>query len=145
MRNYVLLLAGVCLLQPALAHAQTTSKPQPPAPAASKPAAPGQTAAKPAPPAAAKKEITVPEKVLKTYAGEYQQEERILEIELKDGGLWGAPQGQNKRQLFAESTTKFYLKDLPIQLTFQKDKKGIVTGLQMQQGDGPIRDMKKVK
>jgi hypothetical protein len=145
MRNYVLLLAGVCLLQPGLAHAQATSKPQPPAPAATKPAAPGQSSAKPAPPAAAKKEIKVPEKVLKTYVGDYQQEERVLEIEFKDGSLWGAPRGQNKRQLFAESTTKFFLKDLPVQLTFQKDKKGIVTGLQMQQGDNPVRDMKKVK
>src|SRR5687767_3817427 len=142
MRNFVMLLAAVCLLQPAFAHAQAISQPKPPAPTATKPAAPGQTAAKPAPPAAAKKEIKVPEKVLKTYVGEYQQEERILEIELKDGGLWGAPKGQNKRQLFAESTTKFYLKDLPIQLTFQKDKKGIVTGLVMQQGDGEPRDMK---
>ena len=142
MRNYVLLLAGLCLLQPAFAHAQATTKPQPPAPTASKPAAPGQTAAKPA---AAKKEIKVPEKVLKTYAGDYQQEERVLEIELKDGGLWGAPRGQDKRQLFAESTTKFYLKDLPIQLTFQKDKKGIVTGLLMEQEGRPNREMKKVK
>jgi hypothetical protein len=125
MRNYILLLAGVCLLQPAPVHAQT--------------------AAKPAPPAAARKEITVPVKVLKTYAGDYQQEERILEIDLKDGGLWGAPKGQNKRQLFAESPTKFYLKDLPIQLTFQKDKKGIVTGVLMEQEGRPARDMKKVK
>lgn len=135
MRNYVLLLAGLCLLQPAFAHAQATSTPQPPATAASKPAAP----------AAARKEIKVPEKLLTTYVGEYQEEERILEIELKDGGLWGAPKGQNKRQLFAESTTKFYLKDLPIQLTFQKDKKGIVTGLLMEQEGRPTRDMKKVK
>ena len=135
MRNYVLLLAGLCLLQPALANAQATSTTQPPAPAASKPVAP----------VAAKKEIKVPEKVLTTYAGEYQEEERILEIELKDGGLWGAPKGQNKRQLFAESTTKFFLKDLPIQLTFQKDKKGIVTGLLMEQEGRPTRDMKKVK
>jgi hypothetical protein len=129
MRNYVLLLAGVCLLYPALAQAQATTTPQPPAPAA----------------AAAKKEITVPEKVLTTYAGEYAQEERVLEIELKDGSLWGAPKGQNKRQLFAESTTKFFLKDLPIQLTFQKDEKGIVTGLLMEQEGRPTRDMKKVK
>ena len=142
MRNYALILGAVCLLQPTVASAQAPAS-KPPAQTASKPAA--QPAAKPAAPAAAKKEIKVPEKVLKTYAGEYSAEQRVLEIELRDGSLWGAPQGQDKRQLFAESTTKFYLKELPIQLTFQKDTKGTVTGLLMEQEGRPTRDLKKVK
>ena len=47
-------------------------------------------------------EIKVPEKVLKTYVGEYElTPERILTITLEGGSLWGQPSNQEKRQLFA--------------------------------------------
>jgi len=137
MRNSLLVL-GVCLL-PALASAQapaTTAKPQTPA----------QTAAKPAPPAVERKEIKVTDKVLKSYVGEYEMTpERTLTITLKDGYLWGEPTGQTARQLFAESQTKFFLKEIDAQVTFKKDAKGVVTGALMQQAGRPDRDMKKVK
>lgn len=58
--------------------------------------------------------------------------------------MWGQPSGQTKRQLFAESQTKFFLKDAPVEVTFQKEK-GKVVGLAMKQGDRPERQLKKVK
>jgi hypothetical protein len=138
MRNYVLLLASVCLLQPGLAHAQT--------PATSKPQAPPQTTAKPAAPAAERKEIKLSEKVLTTYVGEYEMgPDRILTITLDKGYLWGQPTGQTKRQMFPESQKKFFLKDIDAQVTFQKDAKGKVTGMVMDQEGRPQRELKKVK
>ena len=140
MRKYVLLLAGVCLLHTSIAAAgQATGA------AGAKP--PAQTA-KPADKPAAnadKKEIKVPVKVLQTYVGEYQLDEtRSLTFTLEKDHLMGGPTGQTPHQLYAESQTKFFLKTLPIQLTFQTEK-GKVTGVHMQQEGRPDRDLKKVK
>ena len=141
MHKGLFLLAGVALLSSSLVAAAAQagaagSKPQP-------------QSAEPAPfkPAAERKEITVTEKVLKTYVGEYQMEgdtSRSLNIVFKDGSIWGSPTGQEPRQLFAETQTVFFLKDLPIELTFKKDAKGTVTGLAMNQ-NGRVRDLLKVK
>jgi len=140
MRKYVLLLAGVCLL-----HTSTAAAAQATGAAGAKP--PAQTAQPADKPAANadKKEIKVSEKVLQTYAGEYQLDEtRSLTFTLDKGSLWGGPTGQTPHQLYAESQTKFFLKTLPIQLTF-KTEKGKVTGLLFQQEGRPDRDLKKVK
>lgn len=135
MRVYLSLALGICLLQPGLAQAQAAPKPQAPAPAASQPQAPAQE----------RKEIKVPESVLKTYVGEYEMgPDRILTLTLEDGSLWGQPTGQVKRQLFAESETKFFLKDLNAQITFQKEK-GKVLGMLMDQEGRPQRELKKIK
>lgn len=130
------LLLGLALLQPTAALAQGTAKPQTPPPAA----------AKPQPPAVERKEVKVTEKVLKTYVGEYElQPGRTITITLENGSLWGQPTDQSKRQLFAESQTKFFLKEADVQLTFKKDPKGAVTGLMMQQGGRPDRELKRIK
>jgi hypothetical protein len=84
--------------------------------------------------------------VLKTYVGEYEMTGgRVLTLTLENGSLWGQPTDQQKRQLFAESDTKFFLKDLDVQLTFQKDPKAKVVGLVMDQGGRPQRELKKLK
>ena len=112
------------------------AKPNPPAPAATKPEAPPQE----------RKEIKVAEKVLKTYVGEYSlTPERILTVTLEDGYLWGQPTDQTKRQMFPESQTKFFLKDIDAQVTFQKDAKGVVVGMLMDQAGRPQRELKKIK
>ena len=135
MRSSFILLAGLCLMQPAPAQAQDP-KPQPPA----------QGATKPQEPPTERKEVKVAEKVLKTYVGEYEMgPDRILTLTLEDGYLWGQPTNQSKRQLFAESQTKFFLKDLDAQVTFQKDPKGAVIGMVMDQAGRPQRELKKIK
>jgi hypothetical protein len=138
MRTSLLLLAGVCLLAPALAQAQGTAAPKTP---------PAQGApAKPANPNGDKKEIKVSPKVLQTYAGEYEfGPDRTLTVTFDNGSLWGQPTGQDKRQMFAESPTKFFLKDLPVTLEFRKDAKGKVTGMHMVQEGRPERELKKIK
>ena len=138
MRKGLLLLAAVSLLTTSLV-AQAAQTP--------KPATPQTAAPAPFKPAAERKEITVTEKVLKTYAGVYELETdatRSLTIEFKDGSIWGAPTGQNLRQLFAETQTVFFLKDLNVELTFKKDAKEVVTGLTMNQ-NGRLNELKKVK
>ena len=138
MRNYVLLLAGLCLIHPALARAQggATTKPQPPAAAAAKPAEPPKE----------RKEIKLTEKVLQTFVGEYQMgPDRTLTVTLESGSLWGQPTDQQKRQMFPEAPTKFFLKDLDVQIAFQKDAKGVVTGMVMDQAGRPQRELKKIK
>ena len=139
MRKYVLLLAGVCLLHTSIAAAgQATG-----AGGAKPPAQTAQPGDKPA--NADRKEIKVPEKVLQTYVGEYQLDEtRSLTFNLEKGSLVGGPTGQTPHQLYAESQTKFFLKTLPIQLTFRTEK-GKVTGLLFQQDGRPDRELKKVK
>jgi hypothetical protein len=133
MRNYTLALAAACVLHPAFAVAVT------PQGAAAPPAAQGAKTPE-------KKEIKVPAKVLKTYVGEYEfGPERTLTITLEGGSLWGQPTGQEKRQLFAESQTKFFLKDLPVVMSFEKDAKGVVTGMVMDQEGRPQRKSKKLK
>ena len=133
MRNYVLLLAGVCLLSAPVGAAEPAGSPA------------TITAAQDAKPKE-RKEIKVTEKVLKTYVGEYEMGPgRILTLTLENGSLWGQPTEQPKRQLFAESNTKFFLKDLEVQITFQKDAKGQVVGLVMDQADRPQRELKKIK
>jgi len=71
--------------------------------------------------------------------------DRTLTITLENGSLYGQPTNQEKRQIFAESPTRFFLKDLEIQLAFQKDAKGVVTGMLMDQAGRPQRELKKVK
>ena len=143
MRISLFVLAGLCALTPALAHAQGTAKPQTPPPAqgtTAKPAAPSAGN-----PAADLKEVKVSPKVLQTYVGAYEMNPgRNLNITLEDGYLHGEPDGQQKRQLFAASPTKFFLKDLPVVVTF-KVEKGKVTGLLMQQEGRPDREAPKVK
>ena len=140
MRKYVLLLAGVALLHTSIAAAgQATGATgaKPPAQTAKPDAA--------AAPNADKKEIKLTEKVLQAYVGEYQMSpERTLTVKLEKGYLWGEPTGQPARQMFPESQTKFFLKDLDVQVAFQKDAKGVVTGMVMTQ-KGQDRELKKIK
>ena len=93
-----------------------------------------------------RKEITVPEEILKTYVGEYEfAPEESLKITFENGSLWGQPPGSAKRQMFADSETKFFVKTSPTEVTFQKDEKGNVVGLIMKSGPRPEIKLKKVK
>ena len=63
---------------------------------------------------------------------------------LEDGYLWGQPTNQTKRQMSPESETKFFLKDIDAQVTFQVEK-GKVVGMVMDQAGRPQRELKKIK
>lgn len=132
MRNYVLILAGVSLLSASVAASPQTSG--------------GSSSSVQNPQPQERKEVTVPEEILKTYVGEYAViPEEILTITFENGSLWGQPTGSAKRQMFAETETKFFLKSSPTELTFQKDAKGGVTALILKRGTSPEVTLKKVK
>jgi len=141
MRASITAALGICLLVPGFVQAQaTTAKPQTP------PAATAPSAAKPQTPAAERKEVKVPEKVLQTYVGDYDLGQgRTLQFAFEKGSLWGGPAGDDKSELFATSPTKFFLKNIPIEITFNKDAKGTVTGLTMEREGRPAQDGKKIK
>ena len=93
-----------------------------------------------------RKEITVPEAILKTYVGDYEMAPgENLKITFENGSLWGEPPGATKRQMFAETETKFFVKTSPTELTFQKDANGSVTGLILKAGTRPELKLTKVQ
>jgi pimeloyl-ACP methyl ester carboxylesterase len=113
-------------------------------------ASPQTTAGTPAPtpaaPAPERKEIAVAEEILRTYVGDYEDpdtRELILKIAFENGSLWGDRPGYGKRQMFAETETRFFLKTSNTDLTFQKDEKGTVTGVTIKAGSNPEKTLKK--
>ena len=83
----------------------------------------------------ARTSITVSPAVLGQYVGRYQiAPDFILTVTLEDGHLMTQATGQNKLEVFAESETKFFLKVVDAQLTFEKDASGKATYVTLHQG-----------
>jgi putative CocE/NonD family hydrolase len=88
---------------------------------------------------------TVDRKIYETYAGQYELGPGfIITITSEDGKLMGEAPGQPKVELFPESETRFYLKGADIQITFQRDEKGIIYGLILRQNSKDL-NAKKIK
>ena len=80
-------------------------------------------------------EVEVSDEILKTYVGEYQLAPSFsIVVTLEDGALFVQATGQPKIPVFAESETKFFLKVVDAQITFNKDDTGVVVGLILHQG-----------
>ena len=81
--------------------------------------------------------ITLDQKTLQTYVGEYQVGTNlVIAITLEDGKLMGQLGGQGKFSLLPESETEFFSKDVNAQIIFAKDANGQVTGFTLKQGGG---------
>ncbi|HEY7638537.1 MAG TPA: serine hydrolase [Steroidobacteraceae bacterium] len=80
-------------------------------------------------------EITLEPAVLDSYVGRYRLEDDGVVVITRDGALlsielpadWGIP----KLKLHAETQRQFFLKELPLQATFEVDADGRVTGMQV--------------
>ncbi|MDN3550129.1 serine hydrolase [Mucilaginibacter aquaedulcis] len=71
--------------------------------------------------------VVVPEAVLQTYVGKYAITPTVtVTITYEDGKLMGQPTGQPKLSLYPESQTKFFLKEVPVQVEFSKNTEGKV-------------------
>ena len=80
-------------------------------------------------------QIVVPAKVLEDYVGEYALSPQFsITVSLEAGALFTQATGQAKFPVFAESETKFFLKIVDAQISFQRDDAGAVTGLILHQG-----------
>jgi CubicO group peptidase (beta-lactamase class C family) len=86
-----------------------------------------------------RKEVAVAPALLSQYAGQYQLRPGFnLTITAEDSRLWAQATGQGRFELSAESETKFFSKDIDIQIEFAKDDKGAVT-LTLHQGPIEMR------
>ncbi|MFN0105966.1 MAG: serine hydrolase [Bryobacteraceae bacterium] len=84
--------------------------------------------------AAPPKQITVDEKVLETYTGEYRFAPAFAIQVTRDGArLFVQATNQPKFEVFGESPTKFFLKAVDAQVSFTKDADGAVDGLILHQ------------
>jgi serine-type D-Ala-D-Ala carboxypeptidase/endopeptidase len=84
--------------------------------------------------------------VFERYLGKYQfDRERTMTISAKGNRYFLRVTGQRAFEMFPESDTKFFLKDLDGQATFVMDKSGAATGLIWQQEGETNPEMKKLK
>ena len=82
-----------------------------------------------------RKEVAVSPALLSQYAGEYQLRPGLnLTITFEGNRLWAQATGQGRFELSAESETKFFSKNIDIQIEFAKDDKRAVTTLTLHQG-----------
>lgn len=80
-------------------------------------------------------EVDVPPDVLKKYIGEYQlAPEFIIAITVEGDTIWAQATGQPINQIHPESNTKFFLKVVDAQITFELDDSGSAKGLILHQG-----------
>lgn len=80
--------------------------------------------------------ITVADSILSKYVGVYKLDESMnLTVTKEEGGLFIQATGQEKFQLYAHNTWKFFLKVAQADVEFLENKKGIVDRLKFLQGD----------
>jgi CubicO group peptidase (beta-lactamase class C family) len=87
-----------------------------------------------------RKAIAVATSVLDKYVGQYriQLPPTNFTITNENGKLMALRDAEPKVEMFAESETKFFLKNEDVQFTFVKNANGEVTGLIVDQGDGTL-------
>ena len=72
--------------------------------------------------------------VLARYVGRYQlAPDFILDVTIRDGALHVQPTGQPMLRLWPESETRFFLKEVDAQITFERDAAGAATGAVLHQ------------
>ena len=72
--------------------------------------------------------------VLARYVGRYQLAPNfILDLSVREGAMYVQATGQAMLRLWAESETRFFLKEVDAQVTFERDAGGAVTGLVLHQ------------
>ncbi len=83
----------------------------------------------------ARREITLDPKIYDAYAGQYEIAPGFVLTVTREGNkLMAQATGQPSAELFPESETKFFLRVVDAQITFEKDASGRVTGLILHQG-----------
>ena len=90
------------------------------------------------------KEIAVDPKLFDDYVGVYEMTPAFkLTITREGNKLYGQATGQGRMELFPESPTDYFLKEVDAQITFEKDEKGQVKQLILHQ-NGADQPAKKV-
>jgi serine-type D-Ala-D-Ala carboxypeptidase/endopeptidase len=90
-------------------------------------------------------ETQVNPSVLEPYAGMYRTGEGIVyHIIMENGVLFIQQEGKSRIRLFAESETSFFAKLFDLQVSFEKDSSGKITGLTLHQ-NGIVRQALKIE
>ena len=77
-----------------------------------------------------RKAVEVSSDILKSYTGSYMIAPNVaMKISLENGKLMGNAPGMNSFQLFPESKTKFFMKEIPAKISFVPDEGGKVNYL----------------
>jgi hypothetical protein len=78
--------------------------------------------------------------LLDRYVGTYEAPGLGELVLTREGtSLWAQPTGQTRLQLWPTSETEFYLKEVPVTISFERDGSGNVTGLVIDQGGQQIK------
>ena len=81
-----------------------------------------------------KEEIKVSNKILKSYVGKYElSPNAVIDISKDENQLFVQLTGQPKFEIFPSSKTVFFLKVVEATITFNKDEKGKVISLILNQ------------
>ncbi|MDN3724810.1 serine hydrolase [Aequorivita sp. SDUM287046] len=90
-------------------------------------------------PAEMVKDAIVPEAILASYTGNYELKPGfVLTVSLNGNQLTAQATGQPPFEIFPKSDTEFYVKVVPAQITFNKNKSGVVESLTLFQGGQEI-------
>lgn len=79
--------------------------------------------------------IELNEKILQRYVGAYQTPRFLLTISREGNHLTAQPEGQPKSDLYALSETRFFLKDINIEMEFHSNEEGKVDSVFIFQGE----------
>jgi D-alanyl-D-alanine-carboxypeptidase/D-alanyl-D-alanine-endopeptidase len=83
-----------------------------------------------------KREVPVDAKVLQAYVGKYKNfMGHVFDVTAPDGKLMVQVTGQPRLQVFPESDTEFFYKEIDARITFVKEKNGSVSRLILHQGN----------
>lgn len=89
-------------------------------------------------------EIALDSTALQAYVGIYDLSPAFaITITREGASLYAQATGQPRLQLFAESASAFFLKEVDAQITFDKDASGKVTRLVLHQGGADVPGMKR--
>jgi len=78
--------------------------------------------------------IELPLEKLQEYPGSYALNEVTLTLSMQNGGLYAQGPGQAPAQMFASAVDEFFLRVAPIEVLFERNDAGEVTGLIVVQG-----------
>jgi hypothetical protein len=89
-------------------------------------------------------QVKVAPALMRQYVGRYELDPKfahdfVLYVSVKNDSLWIKPSYLTMRQLIAQSESRFYDSEIPdLHLAFVKDRKGNVTGLALNSGQGDL-------
>lgn len=94
-------------------------------------------------PPAEKKAIKITSDILKQYIGKYElQPTFIIDVTVEGNSIFAQATGQPKFEIFAETELRFFLKVVPAEIVFNKNKEAKVDGLTLNQRGRQMRAKK---